>query len=200
MAREEQRGSTPKGVAKRAEILRAALRLYGEADQQQAPSLKQIADAVGLTEAGVLHYFDSKDDMLLSVLAMRDEVARELFDMDTWEGSYRALKQTYETPGEVKLYVDMLVASANTGHPAHAFMNARNDRLQARLRSLLGEAGADGWLPRTLVATLEGLQLQWLRDPSLDVVEDMRRLHEVLVLPALQQQHSTGRPADQDAE
>ena len=200
MAREEQRGSYPKGVARRAEILRAALHLYGEADQQQAPSLKQIADAVGLTEAGVLHYFDSKDDMLLSVLAMRDQVARELFDVDTWEGTYRALKHTYETPGEVKLYVDMLVASANTSHPAHAFMNARNARLQTRLQSLLGEAGADGWLPRVLVAALEGLQLQWLRDPTVDVVEDMRRLHAALVPPALQRPQDTDLPADQEAE
>ncbi|HZE49196.1 MAG TPA: helix-turn-helix domain-containing protein, partial [Jatrophihabitantaceae bacterium] len=64
MARGEQRGPYAKGVARRAEILRVALEEYGKADRQGA-SLKQIADSVGLTEAGVLHYFDSKDDMLL---------------------------------------------------------------------------------------------------------------------------------------
>jgi AcrR family transcriptional regulator len=179
MTRSEQRGTYPKGVARRAQILMAALDAYGESDDQE-PSLKQIAESVGLTEAGVLHYFDSKDDMLVSVLEARDQLANEDFDLDTWEGIDDALKHTYDTPGQVRLFVEMSVAAANPTHPAHAFMVQRSATLIAQLQSLLGTEGEDGWLPRILVAAAEGLQIQWLRDPTIDVVADTERLRTAL--------------------
>src|SRR5882757_842348 len=198
MARGEQRGPYAKGVARRAEILRVALEEYGKADRQGA-SLKQIADSVGLTEAGVLHYFDSKDDMLLSVLAARDRVAEETFDLDSWDGIYDALRRTYETPGQVTLFVEMMAAAMNPAHPAHDFMTTRNAELQARLQQLIGPAADDGWLPRILVAVVEGLQLQWLRDGDVDVVADTQRLIETPVKSARRRPHATKATAKAEA-
>ncbi|MFI5778014.1 TetR/AcrR family transcriptional regulator [Nocardia sp. NPDC051570] len=176
-----RRGPYAKGLARRAEILRAALAAYGAADNQQ-PSLKQIAESLGMTEAGVLHYFDSKDHMLVSVLEARDEVARQSFDLATWDGIFAAIQRTYETPGEVKLFVDMLVAAADPNHPAHAFLMRRDAALRDVLRVVLGQGDdEDDWLPRILVAAIEGLQLRWLRDPSIDILADMQRLAQALI-------------------
>jgi AcrR family transcriptional regulator len=182
MTRNDQRGSYPKGVARRAQILKSALDAYGAADDQE-PSLKQIAESVGLTEAGVLHYFDSKDDMLVAVLEARDQVATQTYDLQTWEGVSDALKHTYDTPGQVRLFVEMSVAAANRNHPAHAFMVKRSAELMGQLQSVLGAEGEDGWLARILVAAAEGLQIQWLRDSSIDVVGDTERLRMALTKP-----------------
>ncbi|MEV0251756.1 hypothetical protein AB0H76_34565 [Nocardia sp. NPDC050712] len=176
-----RRGPYAKGLARRTEILHAALAAYGRADHQP-PSLKQIADTLDLTEAGLLHYFDSKDHMLVAVLQARDDVAGESFDLTSWTGIFAALRRTYETPGEVKLFVDMMVAAADPEHPAYAFFTARDARMRVRLRTVLGlSESEDDWLPRILVAALEGLQVQWLRDPETDILADIERLVRHLV-------------------
>ena len=55
-----QRGSYAKGVAKREEILERALDVIATEGYDGA-SVKRIAEAVGLSQAGLLHYFDSKE-------------------------------------------------------------------------------------------------------------------------------------------
>src|SRR5688500_2675049 len=76
------RGPYAKTAAKRAEILRVALEAYA-ASGHQGPSLRTIAEAVGLSEAGVLHHFASKDELLVAVLEARDEGARQRYDLTT---------------------------------------------------------------------------------------------------------------------
>ena len=66
-----RRGPYAKGVARRAEILDVALRLYG-ASSGERPTLAAIAAEVGLTEAGVLHYFGSMDELFVAILEARD--------------------------------------------------------------------------------------------------------------------------------
>ncbi len=68
-----RRGSYAKGIAKREEILTTALDLVA-AQGFRRTSIKDIADAVGLTQAGLLHYFDSKDELWVAILRRRDEV------------------------------------------------------------------------------------------------------------------------------
>src|SRR5690242_16966598 len=63
---------------RREEILHAALRLFAERGYRGA-SLAAVADRVGLTQQGVLHYFPSKERLLVEVLRLRDEVDRARF-------------------------------------------------------------------------------------------------------------------------
>ncbi len=67
------RGPYAKGVAKREEILTTALEVVSERGFGGA-SVKELADAVGLTPAGLLHYFGSKNELFLQVLRKRDEL------------------------------------------------------------------------------------------------------------------------------
>ncbi|MER5699529.1 hypothetical protein ABT255_54255 [Streptomyces mirabilis] len=77
-----------------------------------------------------------------------------------------------QTPGLVKLFVDMS-AAADPALPAHRFMPERSARILELVRRLLGPG--NNLQARALIAALDGLQIQWLCDPSLDIVGDLRR-------------------------
>ena len=68
-----RRGSYAKGVAKREEILERALEVIAREGYRGA-SVKELADAVGLSQAGLLHYFDSKEELFTEIVRKRDEV------------------------------------------------------------------------------------------------------------------------------
>ena len=68
-----RRGSYAKGVAKREEILTRALDVIAREGYRGA-SVKELADAVGLSQAGLLHYFDSKEELFTEILRKRDEL------------------------------------------------------------------------------------------------------------------------------
>src|SRR6478736_6791304 len=72
-SRKERRGSYAKGVAKREEILERALDVIA-AEGYRGASVKVLADAVGLSQAGLLHYFDSKEELFTEILRKRDEL------------------------------------------------------------------------------------------------------------------------------
>src|SRR5882762_6546375 len=153
MGTTSQRGPYSKGIARRAQILEAALDAY-ESSGPQGPSLKHIAATVGLTEAGVLHYFDSKEELLVEILRARDSEYASTFDLTTPEGMWAAVAYTTQTPGLVRLFVDMTAAASSPDHPAHAFMR---ERARAIVRLLEGQLGPDrGWQARVLLAAAEG--------------------------------------------
>jgi hypothetical protein len=57
-------------------------------------------------------------------------------------------------------------------------MQQRSEAIARLVARLLGDD--DPWRGRILLAAIEGLQTQWLRDPSVDMVADLRRLYETL--------------------
>ncbi|WP_194909650.1 TetR/AcrR family transcriptional regulator [Catenulispora rubra] len=178
MVVDTKRGPYAKGLARRAQILEAALAAYASSGPQ-GPSLRSIADTVGLTEAGVLHYFDSKDELLVEILAARDRADVAAFDLTTLEGAWALLEHATHTPGLVKLFLDMTVASASADHPARELMQRRAHTIFDIMGRFYSED--EPWKPRVMLAAAEGLQIQWLRDPSVDIVADLRLLHEQLL-------------------
>src|ERR1700733_8951486 len=67
-----RRGGYAKGRERREAILAAADRLFAQQGFRGA-SLAAIASQVGLSEAGVLHHFPSKEHLLLELLQLRGE-------------------------------------------------------------------------------------------------------------------------------
>lgn len=57
---------------RRAEIVRAALEVIAERGYR-GTSLAAVAERVGLTQQGLLHYFPTKDALLVAVLEERDQ-------------------------------------------------------------------------------------------------------------------------------
>jgi hypothetical protein len=66
-------------------------------------------------------------------------------------------------------------------YPKPTLASAHRAAVFDSLKKLTGGDDDDEWLPRVLIATAEGLQIQWLRDPGVDVAGDMRRLHPALL-------------------
>jgi AcrR family transcriptional regulator len=191
MSETARRGPYAKGIARREQILHEALLAYAESDAS-GPSLRSIAARVGLSERGLLHYFASKDELYVSILAERDASDLALIDMDApIDELARMRSQSSQTPGLVRLFLEMAVAAPDVTNAAHEFFTRRYARLRASVarmfaRSVMRRTGSTpddsdaDFAARILVAASDGLQLQWLLDPRMDMQADLVRLARVL--------------------
>lgn len=176
------KGSYAKGVAKREEILQTALEVFSRQGYRKA-SLREISEAVGLTQAGLLHYFDSKEELFAEVLRKRDDTDRASYDIETGgdaaiEELVRLIRHNSEVPGLVHLYATLSAEGTDDSHPAHAFFVDRyrtvTEVLAARVvedqRAGLIAADIDPETTARMIAALsDGLQIQWLLDDSVDM-------------------------------
>ena len=177
-----QRARNPrKRTAKtREDILDAALATFGNRGYNNG-SLVEIADQVGMTHAGVLHHFGSKDQLLLAVLAHRDLASsRDLRDAKLPGGAelFAHLRQTARInaaqPGLVQAYAVLSGESVTDDHPAKEWFRRRYGDLRASVGDALREECGDGDLdPSTVdaaaaavLAVMDGLQIQWLLAPD----------------------------------
>jgi AcrR family transcriptional regulator len=182
------RGSYAKGVAKRDEILRTALDVIARNGYRHT-SVRELADAVGLSQAGLLHYFASKEELFTEILRKRDEVDSRRLAVDSGDASIDGLIQVVQhnvlVPGLVQLYAQLSVEATDAAHPAHAYFLERNTLLRNSLAAAVRDAQRAGSLPADLeaesVATIfialsDGLQVQWLLDPSADMAKQISYL------------------------
>ncbi|MFD5448070.1 TetR/AcrR family transcriptional regulator [Streptomyces sp. NPDC127100] len=183
-----KRGPYEKGEAKRSEILHAALETFA-AEGYRGTSLRKVAARCNLSLPGLMHYFDSKEDLLTQVLRMRDETARMRQDERTSPESYREIiREGARTPGLVELFVSMAAAASDTAHPAHAHFAERYPVLRERVAAYVRKAMDEGRMTTVvpperlavlLLAVADGIQLQWLIDRSTDMeqpIDDVMRL------------------------
>lgn len=158
---------------RRAEIVRAALEVIAERGYRGA-SLGAVAERVGLTQQGLLHYFPTKDALLVAVLQERDQWdavpdTRWRVDLLASLVEYNAMR-----PGIIQTFSALLGESVTEGHPARAYFTERYARVRASMAEVLrteyGDRLPNGLTPeRTaplLVAVMDGLQYQWLLDPE----------------------------------
>lgn len=185
----------PSRAERREEILSAATRVFGSKGYH-AGSLVDVAEQVGITHAGVLHHFGSKDKLLWAVLEYRDRV-----DIENLEGKpvgldyFRHLVNlNIERRGIVQAYAVLTGESVTDGHPAapwvkHRFATLRADIAQALREIVDAEVAAargagedaepftigDAELDRAasaVIGVMDGLQVQWLLDPeAVDLAE-----------------------------
>ena len=150
-------------------------------------SLRTIAQAVGVTKATLLHHYASKDELLEAVLIERD---RTLFSQIPYTPADRAAHElrgmplgaranAERAPGLIQVYAVLSCEAVPVEHPAHDYFARRYEASIDHFAALLRAAAADGDLPSHrdpeaeavwLAALWEGLQYQWLYDPtSVDV-------------------------------
>ncbi|MEW2497304.1 TetR/AcrR family transcriptional regulator [Streptomyces nodosus] len=200
----EPRGRYPKGVEMRERIIDAALAAYAASDSR-GPSLRAIAESVGLTDKGVGHYFGNRDNLFLAVLQERDRLDA------VWPepGDPEYLSHVVETvasrnvsrPGLVKLYIDMAVAASDPAHVAHGYFTERYSRLRRDIETLLVQRGVSEpdarWKAQAMLAAADGLQIQWLLDPTLDIATAAVRVARLIESgPVAAQQQPAGSDAD----
>ncbi|QKJ20607.1 TetR/AcrR family transcriptional regulator [Microbacterium hominis] len=193
-----RRGSYAKGIAKREEILTRALDVIAR-EGMAGTSVKELAAAVGLSQAGLLHYFDSKEELFAEILRKRDEVDSAAFSVpedlsratleDIRRGYVGITRHNAQVPGVVQLFAQLSVEAADPGHAAHDFFVARGAQLRGYFADAVARAQADGLItsevaPETIArifqAVADGLQVQWMLEPDLDMADAVDALFTLL--------------------
>ena len=178
------RGAYAKGVAKREEILEAALAVVAEHGYRKA-SVREIADAAGLSPAGLLHYFGSKEELFVAILRARDDRDEQEYAGEDASSAFLAvMRHNTSVPGLVQLYAQLAAEAGDPAHPAHAYFRERTERVESLTRAQVAEDQKAGrmrddldpaWVVRTLHALADGLQAAWMLDPSLDMAAEIEQ-------------------------
>lgn len=176
-------GHYAKGLLRRQEIIDVAMDAFSRAGFE-GTSIVAIAAEAGISRAGLLHHFESKEDLLMAVLTSREDADRQIFidsgsrspgGLGVLRGMVRLAEANESRPGLVRLYVVLGAESVEPSHPAHEYFRTHYARILAGTESALQSARSHGHLradvdPRAfateLVALQDGLQLQWLLRPE----------------------------------
>lgn len=176
------RGPYAKTEARRAEILRTALEAFAVRGFQGS-SLREIAEAVGLSQAGVLHHFSSKEALLAAVLAEKDAESVQHYEDAHGLGVLDALRsvvvENLAQPGLIRLFTTLAAEAINAEHPAHHYFQVRYVGARQLIAGGLAQGQRDGdvdpaldvdMAASLLIAIMDGLQLQWLLNEEFDML------------------------------
>ncbi|WP_114855386.1 TetR/AcrR family transcriptional regulator [Brachybacterium sp. YJGR34] len=189
-------GSYSKGVARRQEILDRAIEVFSERGAE-GTSLRQIASAIGVSHAALLHYFSSREQLLVAVYEQaesRRDTSRMYGDsISAVDVLVKAAMINLGVPGMVELYTTLVATSlAVEGSPAHTFFRDRFARIREELTERLGMEQAAGRVRRDvdpsdiaalLISASDGLQIQWLLEPSIELERTLETFSVLLAPP-----------------
>lgn len=191
------------GIARREAIMVAAFEAFGKIGYWNT-TIAQIAEDCGVTRAGLLHHFQTKEALLEAVLQRRDELNRgQIFHgtldprgnpRDFLQRMVRLVERNASQPGIVNLFAVLAAEATHPEHPAHAYFVARYSTVRGWLRDALEALQSSNQMREEvdvervaieLTALLDGLQVQWLYSPDVvDMPSQFRvRVDELLSEP-----------------
>lgn len=184
----------PETAAKRQRIIEAAMEVFATRGYNNG-SLIDIGETAGISHTGVIHHFGSKEQLLIAVLEYRDEA-----DVVELEGKHvpdgaalfdhlvHTARVNSERPGVVQLYAVLCADSVTEGHPAQEFFRSRFVGLREMIRSAFADVVPQAAPTRldlaasTVIAAMDGLQVQWLLDPTtIDMPAGVRLIIDSIV-------------------
>lgn len=198
-----------RGVRRRAEIVAAARSLFSEVGYRGA-TMAAIAVRAGVTHAGLLYHFETKEAVLEAVLDDERGRADELVRPDGAPGAdgpvaadgepadahldhldrLRALvARNVADPEWTRLFSLLLGESVAVDHPVRSRMAERYDGLTERLAVALGDLAEPGARPgeaelaglaRLLLAVMDGLQYQSLTGSGVDVEREFALMTDLV--------------------
>lgn len=182
------KGDAAANAARRLDILKAAFEVFSKGGFKGG-SLTQIAEIVGMTEAGILHHFKTKGNLLTQVLGYRDDVTRNLIEVEAEgglsfvKGWLSVVKGNISEPGMVELFCVVSAEATKEDHPAHEFFKRRYADTIATATEAMVDLQKNGYIAKTaipedlaraLIALSDGLQVQWLLDRKWDMLEEQK--------------------------
>lgn len=176
-----------KGTTRRTEILDATVSLLARGGMRGA-SVKRIATEIGITPSHLNYYFGGRERLLEAVIEAWDTPDfpvpdRTVTFLEHW---IVGVRHNATVPGLIHLYTAFAAESAPSEHTSHEFFRRRFAHVRAQVandlrhRRQVGVVRADidpEVTAQVLIAYSDGLQLEWLFDPSIDMP---RRLIEVI--------------------
>lgn len=180
------RGPYKNGIKRRGEILRSAAKVFSQKGYAGG-SLRQIADEVGVSPAALMRHFPSKESLYIAVLDYwANESDVDVPAGDDGLGYFRRfahlMKYHTQNRGLIELFLTLAAEASHSDHPARSFMTGRYAALVATATDQLLHAARLGAVHpftraeatfevRGLFAMMDGIELQWLLDPDMDLVE-----------------------------
>jgi len=160
-------------------------------------SMQDVADECGVTVPGLLHHVGSKDGLLVAVLDHRDAADADALVAELGSGApppsgvdgvglrrlcAALVRRNAGQPEIVRLFAVLEAESLAPCHPAHLYFAARQERTLEMFTALaVGVSDRPGSLARQVMALMDGLQIQWLRDPGgTDLVTEWEAVAETL--------------------
>ncbi|MET9087753.1 TetR/AcrR family transcriptional regulator [Streptomyces sp. NPDC004237] len=189
----------PKGERRRAQIIEAAFTAFGQVGYRNA-SMVQLAAACGVSRAGLLHHFPTKESLLAAVLEQRDRqdgvdffqsgaVAHD--GLAYFASMIRLLAHNQANPLIVSLFAVLSSEATAADHPARPYFVARYERTRREMqlavddltrRDLLRPGVDPSGLAADLIAFIDGLQVQWLLSPdAIDMPTHLRTMLRRLI-------------------
>jgi AcrR family transcriptional regulator len=136
-------GQARRGAERRQAILDAAIEVFSQRGFRGS-ALAEVADRVGLTPAGILYHFGSKEELLLAVLEERDRRGRERFVDLLRAGGAESLRRAVtaaaasETaPGLIALHTVLQAESFEPDAPAHDYVLDRSQVMRSSIQQAL---------------------------------------------------------------
>jgi AcrR family transcriptional regulator len=190
------RGPYRKSAERREQILNAAYEAVDEHGERA--SLQDIADRVGVTQPALTYYFPTRDELLLAVLERRDALGRSIAPpggeaVSMAQNMVASARHTTDHPGLAKLYVTLSAAATDPASPVRSYFAERYRGIATEVAMDLRTQQDDGSLradepaenlARVLLAVLDGLQLQWMHDPSVDIAAVAETFTRIFLTPA----------------
>jgi AcrR family transcriptional regulator len=174
-----------------------AIELFGTRGLR-GTSIAAVAERLGMTDAGVLHYFPTKSALIDAAVARGYELQLSRIREYIAPGGLEALERmaawgtvTEETPELTALQVvissDAILESSLVREPMRRRYAAVHDLAAGLIRQgiergdIRPDVDAD-WEASALVAYLDGIRLQWFySDRTMPIANHVRRYVELLV-------------------
>ncbi|WP_062201767.1 TetR/AcrR family transcriptional regulator [Demequina salsinemoris] len=174
--------------ALRDRLLDAATELFAERGYRSV-TLADVAARCDVAEASVQHDFPSVGALATAVLARRDEVSPRRGLVSGLSGR-RLLSALCGVVGDntaerdlVALFAAVSVDAIADDHASHDYFEARYAAVSVWIADAFAEVAAEGGLrdgvepmraARQMIALMDGMQIQWLYDPHVDMVDPVR--------------------------
>jgi AcrR family transcriptional regulator len=179
-----------KGEDRRQRILAVAERLLAR-NGWRATSLAQIAKEAGVTPAGLLHHFESKEQLLNAVLDARDadDDAHADRSGDLIAELIRVPERFERAPELIGTFTVLLVENIAPDAPLHDRMHKRYRDAVDIITDIIRRGQADGrYRPDfdaankavEILAFINGMETLWLLDPSVPLTEVFKGYAESL--------------------
>lgn len=183
------------------EILDSALVAFGQKGFYKA-TLADVASAAGITAAGLLHHFKTKEALLVEMLERRDLLGLQEAtggELPRGRGLLQHLVDTMAhnmtTPVSTQMYAVLSVEASTDAHPARGWFLDRYRRLRLMIAAAVVDGAADGdfevpadpaAVAAAVIAVMDGLQVQWMYEPDcVDMAAVTCRVINALVRPAV---------------
>lgn len=183
-----KRGPYAKTAETKATIAKAALDVVRELGHGGLTTA-EVSERAGVSEATRFYHFPTRDHLLVAAMEAAEAENEAFMGADAENAQVgledipgRIARRGMTNVNDLRLFASLAGQATDPEHPAHDFLKRHNERAVQgyaqgiRLRMAEGLAHPDldpDSVARHMVAIWNGLQSQWLIDPSFDLADEI---------------------------